>query len=144
MQPEIFKRIMRFKGKTRREVSNPCITANEAIELANYIGGSMERKYLNLAEYVTPQAVFQARMKQQAPEEVAKAVQAVFEAEEKTAERAFILFQQEQIKDLVGTLQALYDLQNGSPLPSYDKDYEKAMNESSRVLGYWHKFYSGE
>ncbi len=41
MQPEIFKRIMRFKGKTRREVSNPCITANDAIELANYIGGIM-------------------------------------------------------------------------------------------------------
>jgi len=144
VQPEIFKRIMRFKGKTRREVSNPCITANDTIELANYIEGIMESKYLNLAEHVTQQKVFQARMKQQAPEEVAKAVRAVFEAEEKSAERAFILFQQEQIKELVDTLQSLYDLQNGSPLPKYDTDYEKAMNESSRVLGYWQKFYSGE
>lgn len=94
-----------------------------------------------IADY---EAAEQARMKQQAPEEVAKAVRAVFEAEEKSAERAFILFQQEQIKELVDTLQSLYDLQNGSPLPKYDTDYEKAMNESSRVLGYWQKFYSGE
>lgn len=37
MNTEIYNRIMRFAGKTRNQVSNPCLTANEAIELANDI-----------------------------------------------------------------------------------------------------------
>lgn len=36
-EPESFTRLMRFAGKQRREVSNPCLTANNAIEIANYI-----------------------------------------------------------------------------------------------------------
>jgi hypothetical protein len=35
--PEIFTRVMRFAGKERRYVSNPGITANECIVLANHI-----------------------------------------------------------------------------------------------------------
>ena len=34
---DILKRLQRFAGKSRRDVSNPCITAAEAIEIANYI-----------------------------------------------------------------------------------------------------------
>ncbi len=36
-EPEIFKRVMRYAGKKRGQVSNPCITANETIVLANYV-----------------------------------------------------------------------------------------------------------
>lgn len=35
--PEIVERVLRSAGKTRRETSNPRITANECIKLANWI-----------------------------------------------------------------------------------------------------------
>lgn len=35
--PEIFTRIMRFAGKQRNQVSNPCISARECIQLADYV-----------------------------------------------------------------------------------------------------------
>jgi hypothetical protein len=35
--PEIFTRVMRFAGKQRNQVSNPCISARECIQLADYI-----------------------------------------------------------------------------------------------------------
>lgn len=35
--PEPVERVLRFAGKTRREVVNPCLTARETIELANWI-----------------------------------------------------------------------------------------------------------
>lgn len=34
---KVLDRIMKYSGKKRNQVSNPCITANEAIELANSI-----------------------------------------------------------------------------------------------------------
>ena len=34
--PESVRRLMEYAGKQRREVSNPCITANEAIVIANH------------------------------------------------------------------------------------------------------------
>ena len=34
--PESVRRLMKYAGKQRREVNNPCITANEAIEIANH------------------------------------------------------------------------------------------------------------
>ena len=39
----MINRIMRFAGKTRREVSNPHITAAETIQLANEISGIKEK-----------------------------------------------------------------------------------------------------
>ena len=36
----ILERVMRLAGKTRREVSNACISANETIALANVIARS--------------------------------------------------------------------------------------------------------
>ena len=44
IEPESFTRLMRFSGKQRREVSNPCITANNAIEIANYIEFMLRKK----------------------------------------------------------------------------------------------------
>lgn len=35
--PDIVQRVLRFAGKTRREVNNPRLTARETIELANWI-----------------------------------------------------------------------------------------------------------
>lgn len=35
--PEIFVRVMRFAGKQRNQVSNPCISARECIQLADYV-----------------------------------------------------------------------------------------------------------
>lgn len=43
-EPESFARLMRFAGKQRREVSNPCLTANNAIEIANYIEFMLSKK----------------------------------------------------------------------------------------------------
>ena len=43
-EPESFTRLMRFAGKQRREVSNPCLTANNAIEIANYIEFMLSKK----------------------------------------------------------------------------------------------------
>lgn len=40
--PEIVERVLRFAGKTRRQVSNPCISANECITLANWIKASIQ------------------------------------------------------------------------------------------------------
>lgn len=37
MKPEIVDRILRYAGKERRRVSNPCMTAREAIYLADWI-----------------------------------------------------------------------------------------------------------
>lgn len=34
---KVLDRIMKYAGKKRNQVSNPCLTANEAIELANSI-----------------------------------------------------------------------------------------------------------
>lgn len=34
---KVLDRIMKYRGKKRNQVSNPCLTANEAIELANSI-----------------------------------------------------------------------------------------------------------
>jgi hypothetical protein len=104
----------------------------------------MNKTFFDAVNYITPVSDFREKYETERPKVLSKIIAFVKEAEEKNAEQAFILFQQEQIKELVDALQSLYDLQNGSPLPSYDKDYEKAMNESSRVLGYWQKFYSGE
>lgn len=104
----------------------------------------MNSNFLDVTKHITQREAFHAGLKQASAELLAKAIKTIVEMENKNAEQAFILLQQEQIKELVDTLQSLYDLQNGSPLPSYDEDYEKAMNESSRVLGYWQKFYSGE
>lgn len=36
-EDEAMGRVMRFAGKTRREVSNPCLSANDTIALANRI-----------------------------------------------------------------------------------------------------------
>ncbi len=35
--PEPVQRLLGYAGKQRRDVSNPCITAREAIEIANWI-----------------------------------------------------------------------------------------------------------
>lgn len=35
--PEIFTRVMRFAGKQRNQVSNPCMSARECIQLADYV-----------------------------------------------------------------------------------------------------------
>jgi hypothetical protein len=35
--PDVVKRVLRFAGKTRRQVSNPCLTANDCIELADWM-----------------------------------------------------------------------------------------------------------
>mgnify|MGYP000659772930 CR=1 FL=1 len=40
-KPDTIKRLLKFAGKTRREVSNPCITAREAIEIGNYLKDTM-------------------------------------------------------------------------------------------------------
>lgn len=34
---EMVKRVLRYAGKKRNQVSNPCLTANETIQLANEI-----------------------------------------------------------------------------------------------------------
>ena len=42
-QPEPVERLMRFAGKQRRDVSNPCLTAYESILVANYMEKQAER-----------------------------------------------------------------------------------------------------
>lgn len=36
-EDQAMERVMRFAGKTRREVRNPCLSANDTIALANRI-----------------------------------------------------------------------------------------------------------
>ena len=36
-EDQAMERVMRFTGKTRREVRNPCLSANDTIALANRI-----------------------------------------------------------------------------------------------------------
>lgn len=42
-EPEIVQRIRRYAGKTRRDVSNPSITAAECIELADWLESVLPR-----------------------------------------------------------------------------------------------------
>lgn len=39
--PEPVQRVLRFAGKKRSEVSNPCLTAREAIVIANWIQANL-------------------------------------------------------------------------------------------------------
>ena len=49
MHNDLIARILSYAGKKRSEVNNPCITANEAIELANHIK-KLEHTNVILAE----------------------------------------------------------------------------------------------
>lgn len=40
-EPEIVRSVRTYTGKRRRDVSNPCISANECIELANWIDSKL-------------------------------------------------------------------------------------------------------
>jgi len=57
IEPEPFTRLMRFAGKQRREVSNPCLTANECIQIANYIEFIMSNKHDNMQTQTATTAV---------------------------------------------------------------------------------------
>ena len=43
------------------------------------------------------------------------------------------------IAELISTLRALHDVQNGSPLPKYDRDWKAAMEDTERLLAEWEK-----
>ena len=46
---------------------------------------------------------------------------------------------EQMIAELISTLRALHDVQNGSPLPKYDRDWKAAMEDTERLLAEWEK-----